>query len=60
MALSFPEFVTLYHQLATVQRASVGTVASISGRHPELGEVLIVQTLDCVTLRSEHPYSRIA
>jgi hypothetical protein len=55
-ALSFPEFVKLYHQLATVQRASVGVVATISGQHPELGGVLIVQSLDNVTLSSEKPY----
>ncbi len=55
--LSFPEFVKLYHQLETVQWANVGVVAAISGRHPELGAVLIVQSLDNVTLRSERPYS---
>ncbi len=55
--LSFAQFVALYHQLATVRRANVGVVATISGQHPELGAVMILQSLDNVTLRSERPYS---
>ncbi len=55
-SISFRQFVAIYHQLTTVQRSDGGAVMTISGQHPELGVVLILQSLNGVTLKSENPY----